>query len=162
MNIIIPVKGALTPAVPELTLGGKPQHMRNLLSYLLLAPLALVLCGCLVYPHTSQRSREIRSKLLDGRTRQPIEGALIYVKGHTNIFCTSDATGRFWLKPTHNFHLVRYGSCPQDWPRGEWWNEVVIAHTNYVTCFPFKPDPYRNAEVEGNRSWDAILLRPRQ
>ena len=102
--------------------------MRFALSILLVGLFA----GCIPYPHTSERSREVRGRVLDARSHAPIEGARIFLTDHPATMCTTDATGSFRLKATHNFH---FGVIPPegDWPEQKYyWNKVTILYTNYV------------------------------
>ena|SRR6266567_2376326 len=111
-----------------------------------LTSLILVLClsaGCLPIPHTTERSPEIRGRVVDARTHAPVEGARIFLSGHPNITCTSDSAGFFRLKATRNFH---FGSIPPegDWPqRKDWGAAVTVSHTNYIDYVRHGPDDWR-------------------
>ncbi len=109
---------------------------------------AVLLTGCLIAPHTSERSPEFRGTVLDARTRSPVEGAKVALLEDPGISCTSDASGCFQLEATRNFHLL-YCLLPiheqtAEWPVGEkyYLNTVTITHSNYVTCRKDKPEGY--------------------
>jgi hypothetical protein len=104
-------------------------------------PLLLIvtlLSGCILpWPHTSWRSGEYRGRILDERNRAPIEGAKIFNTEHSNVYCTSGADGRFWLKATYNWHFGYTMTPPEsfDYPRGETWTSgITITHADYISC----------------------------
>jgi hypothetical protein len=126
-----------------------------------LVPLVLVvalLSGCILpYPHTTERSAEVRGRVLDARTVAPIQGAKVFLSEHPTVSCTSDATGQFRLRPTHNFHVAVAGPEGADLPRGEDWGlAVTVSHKNYVTYVQHGPDDHRLTD-KGD-----ILLEPKQ
>jgi hypothetical protein len=92
----------------------------------------------LPYPHTTERSRELRGTVLDARTLAPIQGAKVVQSerrgappGKTRTRIT-DAAGRFTLTATHNFHLAAAGPEGADWPRGHQYELVTIVCSNYL------------------------------
>jgi len=112
----------------------------NYLRLCVCAAALVLLCGCLPYPHRTVRSPEIRGRVLDARTHEPIEGANVFLKYHTNIASRTDSFGCFHVKATHNFHL---GVLPPEghWPQRKYYGSHFIAsHTNYfsgeVSAYP--------------------------
>ena len=106
--------------------------MRNLLSSLLVAPLALVLSGCLIYPHTSERSPEIRGRVFDADTRQPIAGAKVSWLEQSRSSTKTDAAGAYTLHKTHNLHWMVSGPCASDWPMGRDLECLWVSHLDYA------------------------------
>lgn len=95
--------------------------------------LLTLLTGCIIpYPHTTVRSFEVHGRVLDARTRAPIQGAKVFLSEHPNVRSTTDATGKFRIKATHNFHLG--AAVPEaDWPPGKYWHsDVTVLHPDYT------------------------------
>jgi hypothetical protein len=95
-----------------------------------------MLTGCIIpYPHRTLRSAEIVGRILDARTHSPIQGAKIILSEHPEVSCTSDSTGHFRLKATHNFHLAVIGDGEAShWPAEEfWWPHITVWHPNYLS-----------------------------
>jgi hypothetical protein len=101
--------------------------------------LALVLMvGCLIpYPHTSVRSPEFSGRVVDAETHAPISGAKIWVIGHPQTSCETDATGRFRLKETHNFHVgvVVVPGGGGELPQGIFDMGLAVSHAGYETNY---------------------------
>ena len=111
----------------------------------------------LPYPHTTERSPEVRGRILDARTNAPIQGAKVFLSEHPEVSCTSDGTGHFRLRATHNFHVASAGPEGADLPPGKDWGiAVTVSHNNYVTYVQQGPDDHRLNE-KGD-----ILLQPKQ
>jgi hypothetical protein len=92
----------------------------------------VLICGCIPYPHKTIRSLEIRGRLLDARTHEPINGAMVFLNGCPKTSSVSDSTGYFCLKATYNFHV---GVLPPEghWPQGRYCgSDFTITHTNYL------------------------------
>src|ERR1017187_3186291 len=91
-----------------------------------------LLTGCLPIPHTTESSREVHGRVLDARTHAPIQGAKIFLTNIPKVSCTSDSTGYFRLKATHQFQLA-YNEGG-GWPDQRFYEyEVTISHTNYIS-----------------------------
>ncbi len=119
---------------------GKP-----VLKLVRLALLASMLAGCIPYPHTTLRSCEVSGRVVDARTHAPIPGARICLQQRPSISCSSDATGHFQLKATHNFHLARVlvGAEGFDWPIPKYYDTQIVSHPGYlphVLCFTDQMD----------------------
>lgn len=115
----------------------------------------VLFAGCIPAPHTTTRSPEVRGRVLDARTHDPIQGARVFLTDHPQVACETDSSGGFWLKETHNFHL---GNIPPegDWPQRDYWEDrVTISHTNYE---PLRIDhwPVEKGSDKGN-----IFLTPK-
>jgi hypothetical protein len=126
-----------------------------------LAPLVLavaLLSGCILpYPHTTERSAEVRGRVLDARTDASVQGAKVFLSEHPTVSCTSDITGHFRLRATHNFHVAVAGPEGADLPRGEDWGlAVTVSHKNYVTYVQHGLDDHRLTD-KGD-----ILLEPKR
>jgi len=81
-----------------------------------------LLSGCVFpYPHRTERSPEIRGRVLDTRTHQPIQGASAFLESYPEASTSTGSEGYFRLKPTHNVHL---GLTPPEghWPQGEYYH----------------------------------------
>jgi hypothetical protein len=110
------------------------KQRRSFLSCLILISLLAATClltGC-IYPHTSERSEEVRGRVLDAKTRIPIEDAKIYFAESPHHPTYSDAKGNFRMKATRNFHWsgnVAGGSWP--YPKTGF---IEISHPNYLTA----------------------------
>jgi hypothetical protein len=86
------------------------------------------LSGC-----TSPRSPEVRGWVLDAQTRIPVESAVVYFYDHPSKATKTDAQGYFYFKATQNFHLLRLPPGDGAWPRGTYFDKVVVCHPNYLT-----------------------------
>jgi hypothetical protein len=90
-----------------------------------------LLTGCLPIPHTTERSRDVRGRVLDARTRAPVQGAKVFLTNLPKVSCETDSLGLFRLKATHQFHFAYVGS-EGHWPNRKYYEfEVTILHTNY-------------------------------
>src|SRR6266404_3389361 len=105
--------------------------------------LSLVLClsaGCAPYLHTTPRSPEVRGRVLDARTRTPVEGAKVFLTEHPSVSTVSDGEGYFRLKVTRNFHYA--ATVPEGHlPAPEYWGAAItVSRTNYITYLQAGPD----------------------
>jgi hypothetical protein len=118
-------------------------------SFVLITMFCCLLAGCLPYPHTIERSSEVRGRVLDARTHLPIKGAKVCFVQSPQHTTYTDANGYFHLKAVKNFHfgVITPGA---DWPDRKI-SSRVISHPNYIT-------------IGGDWSGDAgdILLKPKQ
>ena len=112
---------------------------KNLLQLLLAFVLAVCcvgLGGCVAYPDfsTTERSPDIRGRVIDYKTGRPIANARVSCLDYPNEATLTDTQGRFHLPGARNHHLVAaaswYGSnsYPQDAPHCE---SIVITHPKY-------------------------------
>jgi len=85
-----------------------------------------IFAGCAPIPHTTVKSFEVRGRVLEARTRAPIQGARIF------FTVQSDSEGYFKLKETRNFHFAV--TAPEgDLPSREfWWSHVTISQANHL------------------------------
>jgi len=87
-------------------------------------------CGAMFYPHTTERSKEVRGRVLDAETRLPIKGAKIYLVEPTHHSAYTDANGYFRMKATRNFHTgVNLAGGDDPMPKQ---NDMDITHEKYL------------------------------
>lgn len=110
-----------------------------------------LLTGCLPIPHTTDRSGEVRGRVLDARTRAPIQGAKIYFVNSPHHPTHTDATGYFHMKAIRNFHWA-YVTPEGDWP-GRKDKGIEVSYPHYLP-HGFLPDTTRSIDVGD------ILLKP--
>ena len=86
-------------------------------------------------PHTSERSPEVRGRVIDSVTQLPIQSATIALHEHPSIAAHTDSTGIYCIRATHNVHLVSFlGICSSEFPQGKYYgDEVDISHPLYQT-----------------------------
>ena len=99
--------------------------------------LLLVVSGCAIwlpYPHTSETSPEVRGRILDLDTKQPVAGAAVMIVGRTNTLVTTDAAGYYHIRAGHSFHLAEMvGPCGGSWPEGnDYVSRLVFSHPAYI------------------------------
>ncbi len=84
----------------------QPTKLRSCftLATLLVAAVLFSGCGAMLYPHTTERSQEVRGRVLDAQTRLPIKGAKISLYQSPHHPTHTDGNGYFRLKATRNFH----------------------------------------------------------
>jgi hypothetical protein len=114
-----------------------------------------LLAGCLPFPHTTERSPEVRGRVLDAITHTPVQGAKIFLSDHPDVACWSDSAGHFRLRATSNFHWGL--TVPEgDWPRRKYWGSAVaISCVGYEDYTQNGPDDWRLTD-KGD-----ILLKPK-
>jgi hypothetical protein len=88
----------------------------------------LLLIGC-VYPHFSDRSEEVRGRVLDAETRLPVKGARIYFCDPPHHSTRTDANGYFRMKAVKNFHWLA-GADGSGYPNPKS-NGICISHEGY-------------------------------
>jgi hypothetical protein len=105
----------------------------NLVNWAVCSIALTLLTGCFMpCPHTTLRTAEVRGRVLDERTHAPIQGAKISFSQNPKHSCTSDATGRFRMRATHNFHLAYvYTSERFDWPERLHDSFFWVSHPDY-------------------------------
>ena len=90
--------------------------------------------GCIIYPHTSEKSPNRSGKILDISSRDPVAGAKIFITGHPSNSCRTDQEGNFFLRSTHNFHLFVLLANGCSGSRGKIWGDcITIRHPQYKT-----------------------------
>jgi hypothetical protein len=89
-----------------------------------------LLTGC-IYPHTSERSSEVRGRVLDSQTHLPLKGAKICFVQKPQYPTYTDANGRFQMKARRNFHWSG-NAGGGSWPFPKIGSKI-ISHPNYVT-----------------------------
>lgn len=80
---------------------------------------------------TSPKSPEVRGRVLDAQSKVPIAGAKVFFYDHPSTSTKTDARGSFYFKARQNFHLLRLPPGDGAWPRGTYFDKVVVTHTNY-------------------------------
>jgi hypothetical protein len=108
--------------------------MPNYTFFILSALIAAGIPGCVwPVPHMSERSPEVRGRVIDSATELPIEGATIALHGNPRIEARSDHAGVYRIRARHNLHLVTFlGPCSSEFPQGKYYgNKVDISHPNY-------------------------------
>jgi hypothetical protein len=106
---------------------------------------AFAFSGCIIpYPHTSQSSPEVRGRIVDEATRNPVGGAEVSVHGRPATRVLSDGTGQFLLPEHHNFHLfITASPCADSLPHGKPYSDTIdIRCRGYA---PIQFDAHRQA-----------------
>lgn len=96
----------------------------------IISAVACLLIGC-IYPHTTQRSQEIRGRVLDAKTHQPIHQAKVYFCEPPYHTTYTDTNGCFVIKATKNFHWLA-GADGSGYPPRKT-SGLRITHENYAT-----------------------------
>jgi len=97
---------------------------------------ALTLSGCILpVPHYSTRFQGVSGQVCDARTQKPIPGVRVSVDEHPEVFTTTDAEGRYLLKPQYTAHGVYVWFVMGDsWPHREFMYPVLeFEHPEYQT-----------------------------
>jgi hypothetical protein len=130
-------------------------HVRFLLTTLLVM-LASV-CGCIPFPHTSERSPTIQGRVLNSATGQPIGGANVYLADLNAMSAKTDAKGFFRLRGTSNFHMgVIASPCGGDFPAGSYCSTFVVSCDGFLSQ---RIDAYKYAMLETTNKISGLLLR---
>src|SRR5258708_4997729 len=86
--------------------------------------------GCLPIPHTTLRSPEVWGRVLDQRTREPIQGADVSFNQSPHHRTLTDTRGHFHRKAVRNFHFLYLP------PEGHWPDRkdsgTRISHPDYA------------------------------
>jgi hypothetical protein len=104
-------------------------------------------------PHTTDRSGEVRGRVLDARTHAPIHGAKVYFVNSPHHPTYTDATGHFHMKATRNFHWA-YVPPEGDWPDRKD-KGMEVSYPGYQP-YGFMPDTISSIDVGD------IVLKPKQ
>jgi hypothetical protein len=85
--------------------------VKRLLLALVLAACWLGLGGCIVLPEfsTTVRSPDVRGRVVDLETREPVENVRIFWHDYTNEMTTTDTNGNFHLPGVNNRHYLYVG-----------------------------------------------------
>ena len=102
--------------------------MKRLLT--LTSLLAVLLTGC-VYPHTTNRTPELRGRVVDAQTGSPLVGAKVHWLSDSTPIAQTDAQGRYVLRATQNWHILVVGHG--HWPDPDWLapRELWFDHPDY-------------------------------
>ena len=101
----------------------------------------------MLIPHTTQRSQELRGRVLDAKTLTPIKGAKVEFLQSPHHPTYTDAEGYFRMKATKQFHWGRdLAGGDQPPPKH---NDLKVSHKDYVTKYPL-PD---------ERGFDPLSIR---
>ena len=126
----------------------------------------LVLGGCIwPVPSVDSRSLEMKGRVLDSRTTQPVAGSRIALHDHPSLNTTSDDSGNFRLRGTHNIHLFSVlGICSTDFPIGKYYGDTIeISHAGFETvqinAREYLPPDFTNNPSSSLKLRD-ILLQP--
>jgi len=106
--------------------------MRRVLLLIACLAAAAGTSGCVLWPHTTDGTPEVRGRVIDARTQTPVYGAKIFISARPSISAESDITGHFRLKGTRSFHLAYVGAEAKDWPAGVATEDLTISHSNYL------------------------------
>jgi hypothetical protein len=110
-----------------------------------------ILPACIIpYPHTTSRTPEIKGRVLDSATREPVQGAKVFFIRALHHTTRTDARGYFFLQATRNFHWAYVSG--EDWPEDKGVS-MEISHTNYIS-YQFSPNTLTDEENMGD-----ILLK---
>lgn len=143
------------------SMGGRSKAARDCAGakrhVLMATGLSLLLCtlvGCVLpYPHRTLRSAEVRGRVLDARTHEPIQGAKVFFSKHPQLSALTDVAGCFRIPATHSFHLLAF--APEGhWPADKYWSpEITISDEGYVPHSFHNESPYKG---------DVLLERTRE
>ena len=133
----------------------------NTFSLTVLSALAVAsFSGCVqLKPHTSQRSPEIRGRVIDSVTHSPVQYATVALHGHPIISARTDRAGFYHIEETRNVHLVTFlGICSWDFPQGEHYHveEVDVSHPRYQAA-RIKAREYLDPRT--TNEWLSLVLR---
>src|SRR5438093_484038 len=125
----------------------------NKLTLTILSALAAVgLSGCVLpVPHTSQRSPEVRGRVIDSVTQLPVRSARVALHEHPSIAARSDRSGFYHIRATHNIHLVTFlGICSSDFPLGKYYfrDELDVSHPRYQRA-QIQARQYQDTQTNG-------------
>src|SRR5476651_1928786 len=108
---------------------------------IILAACCFRLAGCVVAPDfsTTVRSPDVRGRVVDSETGEPVQNARIYWFLHTNEVATTDANGSFNLPGARNQHYLytrlyggMYGFVEDTYPQdARACDSIVITHPGY-------------------------------
>ena len=118
--------------------------MRRTAAYLIL----VLLAGCF-WPHTTLRSGPVTGRVLDARSRIPIQGVEVGLNTPPHHFVRTDTNGCFRLEVIRQFHwgyVPPEGECPQ---RKD--PIMIVKHPGY------KPK-WLAAGYNGNTMGDILLV----
>jgi hypothetical protein len=108
---------------------------RNYFTLITLGALSLLLSGCggafSYSKHTTVRAPELRGRILDAKTHQPIEGAKVYFCEPPEHLVFTDTNGCFFMKAAINIHTGRDAAGGSSPPRKS--DSVCISKEGYRT-----------------------------
>jgi|SRR6516164_6680912 hypothetical protein len=109
--------------------------MRTCLHTILSIGVCICFTGCISGPNKDERSPEVRGRIVDAQTQQPIADATIALQEHPSTSTRSDSLGFYRLSATHNAHLVTFlGICSSDFPAGKYYGDGLrVSHPLYQT-----------------------------
>jgi hypothetical protein len=115
---------------------------------------ALVACGCVIWPTTSERSPEVQGRVVDSVTALPVPNATVALHEHPSIKARSDDKGAYRIRATHNFHLIHVlGICGDEYPVGNYYraDELDVSHPLYegvrIQARQFSNPPYSHEDT---------------
>ncbi|MEQ2006081.1 MAG: hypothetical protein ABMA26_04725 [Limisphaerales bacterium] len=104
--------------------------------------LAALSTGCIIIPHTSERTPVVHGRVVDAQNGVPVNGAKIHWLGDSSPTAISDSGGFYTLRATKNFHAVAL--IHNSWPDSGSPDLLSLAHPDYR---PISVDPYRGLTV---------------
>ncbi|SRR6266568_1691465 len=109
--------------------------MRTYLQATLIFGCCFSFTGCISGPSIDERSPEVRGRVIDAQTHQPVQGAVVALHEHPSIAAHTDSSGDFRIRARHNVHLVTFlGMCSSDFPEGKYYrDDLDVAHPLYQT-----------------------------
>src|ERR1035438_4421584 len=104
---------------------------------LLIAVASLSGCVVVVFPHTTRISPEIEGRVVDSRTRMPVDQALVQMVDRPKVAALSRADGSFVLPHARNWHALWWGTydgIDVHLPEGKApSSKLRISRLNYIT-----------------------------
>jgi hypothetical protein len=96
----------------------------------------LCLSGCVgPVPGKWATSPEVRGRVIDGTTGEPVVGATVAIQGRLETAVVTDTAGRFHIAAVREFAFRTFTSCPvYDCPKTkDYCAQVEIKHPSYET-----------------------------
>jgi hypothetical protein len=103
--------------------------LRSCFALATLFAVAWLLSGC-IWPHTTERSREVNGRVLDAKTRLPIKRAKVAFCDPPHHTTYTDVDGNFRMKAAKNFHWL-VGADGSGFPNRKA-NGICITHEGYL------------------------------
>ena len=94
--------------------------------------LTTLLTGCIL-PHTTERTGEVRGRVVDAQSDATIVGVKIHWATDSTPTARTDPTGRFTLLATKNFHVLMFRDNGWPLPDPDPPRILVLTHPDYRT-----------------------------
>ena len=100
----------------------------SILSAVAALTLSLSLAGCVIpYPHLFSNTVQASGRVIDARTKRPIEGAVVWIRGYPRTKTLTNQGGSFTIRPDESFHLFL------DMPGDKFFEHLVVEQPKYAT-----------------------------